>query len=285
MEKLTAQLLLERETKVTFGLVPTHLHGEPLEQMSWQMQDGEFLLRAEGDYYFHYRVGEGIMVHRGADADTSEESLWLNGSVYAAIASMNGLLPIHASAVAYNDSVFAFTGPAGAGKSTLVAALGRWGLPMFCDDTLILDLSDPERMICLPGHKRLKLRSDAFELTGAAPEEKVSRTYDKNYAAPVGGTVDQALPIAELIFLEEGPDPAMTRISGSDRFLTMQEEHQTRYLFEAANRFDRLEQFAHRARLAQQIEMTRFARPCHRNRFEEGVALAARHVMKERSTR
>lgn len=284
MAKLPAELLLERETQVSFGRVPTRLHDKPLEQMSWQMQGGEFLLRAEGDYYFYYRMGQGIMVHRGADADTSEESLWLNGSVYAAIASMNGLLPIHASAVAYNGSVIAFTGPAGAGKSTLVAALGRWGLPMFCDDTLILDLSDPKEIICLPGHKRLKLRPDAFELTGAAPEEKVSRTYDKNYAAPVAGTVDQALPIAELIFLEEGPDPVMTRISGSNRFVMMQEEHQTRYLFDAASRFDRVEQFAHRARLAQQIEMTRFARPCDPNRFEEGVALAARHVMKDRRT-
>lgn len=224
------------------------------------------------------------MVHRGADADTSEESLWLNGSVYAAIASMNGLLPIHASAVAFGGAVYAFTGPAGAGKSTLVAALGRWGLPMFCDDTLILDLSDPEEIICLPGHKRLKLRPDAFELTGAAPEEKVSRTYDKSYASPVAGTVDKALPIAELIFLEESPDPVITRISGSNRFVRMQEEHQTRYLFDAASRFGRVEQFAHRARLAQQIEMTRFARPCDPNRFEEGVALAARHVMKDRRT-
>ena len=281
MAKLSAELLLERETRVAYGAVPTHLFDQPLGEMSWQMQDGAFLLRAEGDYYFHYRRGEGVTVHRGADADTSEESLWLNGSVYAAIASMNGLLPIHASAVAYGGSVFAFTGPAGAGKSTLVAALGWHGLPMFCDDTLVLDLSDADRIMCLPGHKRLKLRPDAFELTGAAREERVSRTYDKNYAAPHAGTVGTALPIAELIFLEEGPEPTVTRIKGSERFVRMEDEHQTRYLFETASRFDRAGLFAHRARLAQQIEMTRFVRPCDPKRFEEGLAVAARHVMKD----
>ena len=100
----------------------------------------------------------GITSSGASDVDLSEESLWLNGSVYSAIASINGLLPIHASAVAHDGRVFAFTGPAGAGKSTLVAALASRGLPMFCDDTLVLDLSDPERIICLPGHKRLKLR-------------------------------------------------------------------------------------------------------------------------------
>ena len=285
MAKPAAQLLMERETRLKYGDVPRTLAGEPLREMSWQMQDGAFLLRAEGDYYFYYRPGDGVTVHRGAGADVSEESLWLNGSVYAAIASMNGLLPIHASSVAYNGSVFAFTGGASAGKSTLVAALGRYGLPMFSDDTLVLDLSDPGRIICLPGHKRLKLRPDAFELTGAAREERVSRTYDKNYAAPPAGTVSTALPIAELIFLEEGPDPAMTRISGSERFLKMQDEHQTRYLFEAASRFDRAGQFAHHARLAQQIEMARFVRPCDPKKFGEGVALAAQHVMEGRGAR
>jgi len=280
MAKLSAELLLERETRVTYGRVPDHLFGAPLEQMSWQMQDGAFLLRAEGDYYFFYRPGEGIVVHRGEGADVSEESLWLNGSVYAAIASMNGLLPIHASAVAFDGRGFAFTGPAGAGKSTLAAALGRHGLPLFCDDTLVLDPSDPDRITCLPGHKRLKLRPDAFELTGAARKEKVSRTYDKYYAVPSAGTVRMTLPIAQLIFLEEGPNPAMTRISGSDRFMRMQDDHQTSWLFAAARQFNRGEQFSQRARLARQIEMTRFVRPYDAGRFDEGVLLAAQHVMK-----
>ena len=283
MAKSPAELLLRHETRVSYGPVPSRLLDAPLGEMSWQLKSDEFLLRAEGDHYFFYRKGHGVTVHRGADADLSEESLWLNGTVYAAVASMNGLLPIHASAVAQEGSVFAFTGPAGAGNSTLVAALGKHGLPMFCDDTLVLDLSSPDRVMCLPGHKRLKLRPDAFDLTGAAREEKVSLTYDKYYAVPSAGTVGTALPIAELIFLEEGPDPAMTRISGSDRFVKMQDDHQSRYLFEAATRFDRAGQFTHRARLARQIEMMRFARPGDVGRFEEGVALVAQHVLRHGS--
>jgi hypothetical protein len=278
MTKLSAELLLERETRISYGPVPDRLLDRPLDPMNWQMQPGRFLLRAEGDHYFFYRPGQGVTIHRGADADVSEESLWLNGTVYAAIASMNGLLPIHASAIASEGKVFAFTGPAGAGKSTIVAALGRYGLPMFCDDTLVLDLSDPDRIMCLPGHKRLKLREDAFDLSGAEREEKVSRTYDKYYAAPAAGTVGAALPIAELIFLEEGASPCITRISGSERFVKMHDNHQTSWLFEAANPFDRSEQFTHRARLAQQIEMARFERPCEAARFDDGISLMADHV-------
>lgn len=278
MAKLSAELLLERETRVSYGPVPDRLFDTPLDQMSWQMEGGQFLLRAEGDHYFHYCPGEGIKIHRGFGADPSEESLWLNGTVYAAVASMNGLLPIHASAVAREGAVFAFTGPAGAGKSTLVAALGRHGLPMFCDDTLVLDLSCPDRVMCLPGHKRLKLRDDAFGLTGAAREEKVSRTYDKHYASPASGTVVNALPMAELIFLEEGPEPTMTRISGSERFVRVQDDHQTSYLFDAASQFNRAEQFAHRARLARQIQMAQFERPRDAARFDKAVSLIAEYI-------
>ena len=278
MVRLPSELLMERETRITYGTVPDRLLDAPLERMTWQMQGNEFLLRGEGNHYFLYRVGEGITIYRGKGVDPSEESLWLNGSVHAAIASMNGLLPIHASAVAFKGSVFAFTGPAGAGKSTLVAALGQHGLPMFCDDTLVLDLSYPDRVMCLPGHKRLKLRPDAFELTGASREEKVSQAYDKYYVTPAAGMINTALPIAELVFLEEGADPAITRLSGAERFTRMQDDHQTARLFEAARQFDRAAQFTHRARLAQQIVMARFVRPFDATRFDQGVSLAAEYV-------
>ncbi|MFL6745945.1 MAG: hypothetical protein ACJ8EO_07985, partial [Sphingomicrobium sp.] len=187
--------MMERETRLALGEVPHSLFGEPIAEQVWQLKDDSFLLRGEGEHYFHYRKGHGITIERGADADLSEESLWLNGSVYSAIAGMNGLVPIHASAVAHAERVFAFTAPAGGGKSTLVAALANCGLPMFCDDTLVLDLSDPDRIICLPGHKRLKLRPDAIKLTGATPQEKVSKTVDKFYARPAAGDVGIALPL------------------------------------------------------------------------------------------
>jgi len=278
MAKLPAELLLERETRVSYGPVPTRLFGAPLDPMCWHIGPGRFLLRAEGDHYFLYRKGKGITIHRGSNANIDEELLWLNGSLYAAIASMNGLVPIHASGVAVGGAVFAFTGGAGAGKSTLVAALGQFGLPMFCDDALLLDLSDPNRIICLPGHKRMKLCDDAFSLTGAKREEQVSKTYHKHYASPAAGTSATSLPIGELIFLEEGPKPRIDTISGSERFTRVEDDHYSFRIFEAASGFDRSEQFAHRARLARQIPMARFERPLDPLLFNEGVAFIAKYL-------
>ena len=207
-----------------------------------------------------------------------KKQLWLNGSVYSAVACINGLVPIHASAVAHEGMVYAFTGPSGGGKSTLIAALGRLGFPMFCDDTLVLDLSDPGAIICLPGHKRLKLSEEALELTDTEGVEKVAIDIDKYYAEAPAGDVATSLALAELIFLERGTPMAIERLSGAERFVRTQDDHYTAHLFAAARQFDRAALFAHRARLAQQIAMSRFVRPWDRARFHEGALLAAHHV-------
>ncbi|HEY6663457.1 MAG TPA: hypothetical protein VIZ66_11105, partial [Sphingomicrobium sp.] len=274
-----AQAMMRRETRVTFGEVPRTLLDDPLGEMTWQMLGDGFLLRGEGHHYFHYRKGRGITIERGPDADLGEESLWLNGSVYSAIASLNGLVPIHASAVAFEGRVFAFSAPAAGGKSTLAAALAGHGLPLFCDDTLVLDLSDPHRVTCLPGHKRLKLRPDAIALTGATAEEKVSKTVDKYYARPAAVDAGVARPLAELIFVDEGPDLGIEAITGAERMIRFQDDHQTAHLFAAAQQLDRAARFAHLHRLASRIKMARLERPRDRSRFAESVALAARYIV------
>ena len=275
-----AEALLARETELRYGPVPADLDGTEVGQSEYCLTNEAYLLRADG-LSFLYRKGEGITVERTPGADFSEESLWLNGSVYAAIASINGFKPIHASAVAYQGEVFAFTGPSGAGKSTLIAGLGNLGLPMFCDDTLVLDLSDPAAIICLPGHKRLKLTPEALALTGAAQEERVGVMIDKFYARPPAGEVGLPLPLGRLIFLEEGPDLAAHEITGAERFARLCDDHYTDALFASARQLDRTAQFALQARLAQQIPMTRLTRPRDLTHFAASVKLAAALVRNE----
>lgn len=278
MTKSAAQLLMERETRVRHGPVDLDRFGYRLEPGRSHLEEDSFLLHTDDGLSYFYRRGEGITVCRDAAADISEEQLWLNGSVYSAVACINGLVPIHASAVAHAGRVFAFSGPSGSGKSTVIAALAQRGLPMFCDDTLVLDLGDPDRIICLPGHKRLKLTVEALELTGTQAAEKVGADIDKYYAQAPAGDVTTPLPLAELIFLEQGTPSAIERLSGAERFIRTQDDHYTAHLFAAARQFDRAAQFAHRARLARQIAMFRFVRPWNRTAFDEGVALAARHI-------
>jgi hypothetical protein len=273
-----AMRLLARETRVSPGRIPRDLGGRPILPATSRLDGDCYVLRTDNGLGFCYRRGEGITVEHAPGADLSEESLWLHGSIYAAVASINGLMPIHASAVVHAGRVYAFTGQSGVGKSTLVAALGERSLPMFADDTLVLDLSDPERVICLPGHKRLKLSAQAIALTGAEQQEKVSAGIDKFYARPASASDAAPLPLAELIFLDQGDRLAISPISGGAGIARLADDHYTTDLFARAQQLDRAALFALRARLAGQIVMSSLTRPYDIARFAASAELATRHI-------
>lgn len=267
--------LLRRESELHPGEPPRTLDGIEAAPGRWLLSYEEYLLQTERGLRFHYRRGAGVTAAVPPECTAAELELWRNGSVYAAIAALNGMVPLHASAVAHDGGVTAFTGPTGAGKSTLVAALGGQGFAMFCDDTLVLDLEDPAQITCLPGHKRLKLTEQALELTGARREEPVTPELEKYYAAPVAGTVDRPLPLRRLVFIEEGPELGLHPLKGAQCLLRLGDEHYTTALFEGVNGHDRDRIFAARARIAGGIEMFRLVRPRDPAQFTASVRLVA----------
>ena len=276
-----AQALLVRETRVRRAPVPRQLDGMDVAEGCHLLSGDRFLLRAPGGLGVLYRRGEGLTVEEPAAADPGEVALWLNGSAYAAVAAINGLMPLHASAVAYRGRVYAFSGPPGAGKSTLAAALGREGLPLFCDDTLILDISGCGRLTALPGHKRLKLWPEGIALAGAHPREQVAQDYPKLFADPAAGVVGEPLPLAELWLLEPGEEPALDPLTAGERIAGLQSDHYTSHLFEQAGDLTRAERFAQLAEIAARMPMRRFVRPFADARFAEGVTFAARQIRAE----
>ena len=270
--------LLRQESRTCHGPVPTSVGGVVVPPGCSHLADGEFLLRADETLAFHYARGRGITVERGAGADPVSENLWLNGSVYAAMAAINGFMPIHASAVEHGGRAIAFTGPSGAGKSTLIAALGRRGLPMVCDDTLVLDIAGEAGIIAMPGHKRLKLAPASLALTGTQPQEPVGAETGKYYVAPPAGDWQQPLPLGALIFLENSDDVSIRHITGAERFTRLQDDHYTANLFALAGAFTPAKLFALRARLAQAIPMLCFSRPRDESRFAETTDAIAQAI-------
>ncbi len=274
----SAVALMARETRVREGRVARTLGGITLHDDSWVLRGSEFLMRASGEIGLHYRRGEGITLERPDRTDPRTIALWLNGTLYAAIAALNGLYPIHASAIAHRGRVYAFTGAAGAGKSTLVAALGRAGFAQFCDDTLILDISGDGPPVCLPGHKRLKLWPEGVALAGVEPGELVAADYHKHFVKPAGGTVGEPLPLAGLFYLEQGERPEAAALAGGDRIERLQDDHYTAELWRQAAGETRAERFASLAALARRIAMQRFARPFDPARFAEGIDFIAAQI-------
>lgn len=276
--------LLAHEARVTYGPVPRELAGQAMPPGSMLLEGEQFLLRTMTGYGLYYRKGAGVTVERDAGADPVEESLWLNGSTYAAIAAIHGYLPFHASAVVWQGRAYAFTGPSGAGKSTLAAALGRHGLPLLCDDTMVLDVADPARILCLPGHKRLKLTEHALALTGAQREEKVAPMVDKHYAKPPGGILREVVPLARLTFLEEGEGVQFAPITGGDRIARLNDDHYTGELYSMACGDGLAERFARIARIAGHVRKDRLTRPRDPAQFDEIAAMIAARIKAEPSS-
>lgn len=266
--------LLAYESRVHYGSLPQSGTG------GWSMAiDGNcFRLQTGTGYGFLYRKGAGVTVDRRPEADPEEEELWLRGSTYAAIAAIHGFLPFHASAVAWHGKAFAFAGPSGAGKSTLAAALGHYGMPLLCDDTMVLDVSHPANILSLPGHKRLKLKDDALRLTRARPDGKVGRMIAKHYAQPPGGTVQQVLPLARVYFLETGISARCSAITGAKRIARLDDDHYTARLYAMARGEALAQRFIHLAELSAHIPMERLALRRDPDCFNQTVEFVAAQI-------
>ena len=89
---------LQSRRGATPAAIDNPLAQGPLHAIS---QD-EFLLNLPNGASYHYVRGEGVTIDAPDDLGENEIALFQDGPVYGAIAWLNGLVPLHASAVMHN---------------------------------------------------------------------------------------------------------------------------------------------------------------------------------------
>jgi len=269
---------LEAERHLVEGRVPATLDAALRTTPTYQIAPQGFLLRLPMGLAFHYQRGIGTVYERSAGVSDDEVALFFEGSVYGAIAWLNGLVPLHASAVSHDGQVYAFTGASGEGKSTLVAALTRLGMTACSDDVLVLDLADPARISAIPGPKRLKLWGDALALTSRTSARAVRPGLDKYYAAEESFAKSEPLPLKRLYFLESAADtePGITQVAGAPRFNWLRSAYYRPDFRGALAEQSRY--FEITARLSQAVDMARFSRTRDKAAFASGVAMIAADI-------
>lgn len=269
---------LTAETGLREGDVPVALDDALVATPTYAITHDAFLLTLPTGLRFYYRQGEGCSFAREPHVSDAEITLFFNGSVYGAIAWINGLVPLHASSVLHDGRVHAFTGISGAGKSTLVAALAAEGFTVFSDDVLVLDLSDPAQIVGLPGHKQLKLWEDALALTGRSGTRRVRNGLDKYYADDVAFASLAPMPVVRLYMLRSKGEagPLIAPVTGMARLNEIRAAYYRPHFCAAI--VENRNFFATASRIGQALDLHLFQRPRDKALFADGVAMIAEHI-------
>jgi hypothetical protein len=116
----------------------------------------------------------------------------------------------HAAAFEHDGGAWAVVADREAGKSSLIATLALAGVPVVCDDILVLD-----RLTALAGPRSVDLREPAAVALGAG--EPLGRIGDRDRWRLPLGPVAPELPLRGWITLRWSEEPAVRRLGGSDR--------------------------------------------------------------------
>ena len=260
------------EMRLVEGTVPDALDNARTVTPTYQISRDAFLLHLPNGVGFHYRRGAGVTYARPIGVAESDVILFFGGSVYGAIAWLNGLVPLHASAIVHDGGVYAFSGASGEGKSTLVAALAQRGFAVASDDVLALDLNDPHRIVALPGPARIKLWHDALALTGQTAGAAVRPEIAKFYVTSDLTFGSEPLPLRRLYLLYSAVDafPDVVPILGAERFAAVRSTYYQPQFCGAIT--PQATYFGITARLASSVPMARFSRSRDPSDFSAGIA-------------
>jgi hypothetical protein len=237
-------------------------------------------LLATGAFHFVYDDGIEFLVASdgrhiwcewSAAATLTDAAVYLRGPILGMVLRLKGHVGLHAGSVAIGQCAVAISGPAGAGKSTMTAALVAHGYPLLADDVSALEVRE-SAVFVLPGPTRVSLWPDAGRmLYGAAtslprvtPADGLNPSWDKRYvdALELGRFQSTPLPLAAIYVL--GPrevqteEPRIEALGPHEAFVELTEDTYVNYAMDdrmRAREFDVL------GRIVRTIPVRKILRP------------------------
>lgn len=127
----------------------------------------------------------------------------------------------HAGAFVARSGVWAVFGERGAGKSSTLGWLALQGVPIVCDDMLIL-----EGYRAFPAPRSVDLRREAAEMLGAGEPLGVVGARERwRLTVP---QVDGELTLAGTVFLSWAPEAGVTRLRPAERLARLRDQRGVR---------------------------------------------------------
>lgn len=162
--------------------------------------------------------GHTITLHPGPTTAPPELRLFTLGSAWGALGYQRGFAMWHGSAVERDGRAVMFCGDAGAGKSTMAAALCAQGAALVGDDLNRVEWSEAAAVVH-PSSSRIKLWREAIEHLGWQ-DQIIQRDYFRDDKFHCGIASNHAgggpVPLSAVVVLEEGETTSLERCSGSE---------------------------------------------------------------------
>ncbi len=197
--------------------------GEPALRAS-ESPDGALLHLAysDGTQFWLDRTGTAIWSAWSERSSLENAVSYLLGPVLGLLLRLRGIVCLHASAVAFDDTCVAFVGSAGAGKSTTAAAFAQQGYGIVSDDIVGLAERDGTFYV-LPAYPHLCLWPESVSMLYGSPDALPQLVHDwekRQLALGENGTrfEKRTLPLSAIYILEARlPDTAPSVNSIPDR--------------------------------------------------------------------
>jgi hypothetical protein len=196
------------EVTIRRGPVPERLEGATGSGPTWQAADRQFLLCIPGVARFLMEDGRSIVFTPESEDSLPDIPIFVIGTVIGILLHQREQIVLHASAVRVSGKAVLFCGSAGAGKSTLAAALAQRGYPLVTDDVCTVSVDAGAAPQVHPDGRQLKLWSQAIERLDLAPArgERVRAKLEKFYVTP-SNVFSDPLPLGAVYMLREARPP------------------------------------------------------------------------------
>lgn len=190
---------------IRYGRVPDVLPIIRAEGVCFQVSPEHVLIRLPSGTAFWLKAGREVVIDQTEGFGEDAVRLFLFGLVIGVALLQRGELVLHASAVQVRDSVVAFMGHSGTGKSTLAAALHNRGYRILTDEVCVIRGVDTDQPSVIPATPYLQLWQYALpRLWEAVPSLHRVRPELEKYSYPLGSKAfqHQPLPLQRLYALE-----------------------------------------------------------------------------------
>ena len=193
------------DMRVRTGKIPAYYLEKAQEQKtSIYISPTDYFLSIDHIAYYFVTSGNEIIIEPMPAADEKSIRLYFLSNAMAAILYQRGLVPMHASAVYYDDGIVLFMGDSGAGKSTTVATLQAKGYRIFSDD-ICVPVWEDNTLKAFAAYPMMKLWKDTFDKARIGPyqEESRIRTELEKYGKSFYDSFDIKARLIKQIFILE----------------------------------------------------------------------------------